>query len=703
MSPKTTTRAGSVTSPSDIRNIVLVGSAGSGKTTLFENLLKSRIPGYRGEKDDPERLAALTLAGITGDGVVINLLDAPGHPDFVSELRAGLRAADAAVFVVSAADGVDTTAQVLWAECRKVGMPRAVVVTKLDTEHADYYSAVESVRAAFGEGVHPAYIPLRAAGGEIIGNLSLLTRRTHDYSSGTRVARAATPEEAELIENYRSDYVESIITESEDEALMESYFNGDELPTEAVVADLMKAMYHGAFHPVIPVMTSGVGIEELIGLIGRGFPTPLRRTLPSVKTPAGADVTVGEISPSAPLLAQVIRTTSDPFAGRLSMVRVFNGTLKSDASVQIVGKRTLFGQAANEHHPDHSETEKVGGLTVASGIEMSSVETAIAGEIVYVAKLSKAETGDTLSATDSPAVIQPWSPAVPLLPMAVRAQSRNDEDKLAGALGRLVVEDASVLLQRQEGTDQLLLWTMGQGHSDLLMGRLKDRYGVNVTTEPIRVALRETFIAPSEAQGRHVKQSGGHGQYGVCHIRVEPMERGAGFEFVDEVVGGAVPRQFIPSVEKGVRAQLEKGTVSGYPMVDIRVILDDGKAHPVDSSDMAFQSAGSLALKEAAKPEKVALLEPLDEVAVTVSDEFLGAVMTDLGNRRGQLLGTDSAEGGMSTVRALVPQSELSKYAIDLRGLARGSGSFTRAFSRYEIMPPQAAAEAIKAAKQTEG
>jgi len=703
MSPKTTTRTGSVSSPSDIRNVVLVGSTGSGKTTLFENLLKSRIPGYRGEKDDPERLAALTLAGIAGDGVVINLLDAPGHPDFVSELRAGLRAADAAVFVVSAADGVDTTAQVLWAECRKVGMPRAVVVTKLDAEHADYDAAVESVRSAFGGGVHPAYIPLRAASGDIIGNLSLLTRRTHDYSSGARVARAATPEEAELIEQYRADYVESIITESEDEALMESYFNGDDLPTEAVVADLMKAMYHGMFYPVIPVMTSGVGIEELIGLIGRGFPTPLRRTLSSVKTPAGADVTVGEISLGAPLLAQVIRTTSDPFAGRLSMVRVFNGTLKSDATVQIVGKRTLFGQTVNDHHPDHSESEKVGGLSVASGVEMSGVETAIAGEIVYVAKLSKAETGDTLSATDAPAVIEPWSPAVPLLPMAVRAQSRNDEDKLAGALGRLVVEDSSVLLQRQEGTDQLLLWTMGQAHSDLLMSRLKERYGVNVTTEPIRVALRETFIAPSEAQGRHVKQSGGHGQYGVCHIRVEPMERGAGFEFVDEVVGGAVPRQFIPSVEKGVRAQLEKGTVSGYPMVDIRVILDDGKAHPVDSSDMAFQSAGSLALKEAAKPEKVALLEPLDEVAVTVSDEFLGAVMTDLGNRRGQLLGTDSAEGGMSTVRALVPQSELSKYAIDLRGLARGSGSFTRAFSRYEIMPPQAAAEAIKAAKQTEG
>ena len=703
MSPKPSAIATKITSPTHLRNVVLVGSAGSGKTTLFENLLKSRIPGYRGEKDDPERAAALTLATITSEDVLINLLDAPGHPDFVSELRAGLRAADAAVFVVSAADGVDATAQVLWAECRRVGMPRAVVVTKLDTEHADYDAAVESVRSAFGTGVHPAYIPLRGPKGDIVGNLSLLTRRTHDYSTGERVARDSNPEEVDLIENYRADYVESIITESEDETLMESYFNGDDLPTDAVVDDLMKAMYHGTFHPVIPVMTSGVGVDELIGLIRRGFPTPLRRAMPAMKTASGEDIEMGEIGADGPLVAQVIRTTSDPFAGRLSLVRVFNGTLKADATVSIIGRKSLFGQEVNEHHPEHTETERVGALSAPVGLELAGKDQALAGEIVYVGKLSKAETGDTLSASERPCVISPWTPSVPLLPMAVRAQSRNDEDKLAAALGRLVVEDASVLLQRQEGTDQLLLWSMGQGHSDLLMNRLRDRYGVNVTTEPIKVALRETFVAPSEAQGRHVKQSGGHGQYGVCHIRVEPLERGAGFEFVDEVVGGAVPRQYIPSVEKGVRAQLEKGTISTYPMVDIRVILDDGKSHPVDSSDMAFQSAGSLALKEAAKAEKVALLEPIDEITVTVGDEYLGAVMTDVGNRRGQLLGTDSGETGTTVVRALVPQSELMKYAIDLRGLARGSGSFTRAFHGYELMPPQAAAEAIKACKQAEG
>ena len=703
MSSKPNATTLEVGGPSDLRNVVLVGSSGSGKTTLFENLLKARVPGYRGEKDDPERMAALTLAAIPGRDCVINLLDAPGHPDFVGELRAGLRAADAAIFVVSAADGIDPTTQVLWNECKRAGLPRAVVVTKLDAEHSDFDGAVAGIKDSFGDGVHPAYLPLKDAKGEVVGNLSLLTRRVHDYSSGTRTSRDATPDEVAQMESFRSDYVESIITESEDDDLLERYFDGADLGADEIVKDLMSAMYHGSFFPVVPVLTSGVGIEELISIISRGFPTPLRRKLPYVVDLKGDPVEIGEVSADGPLLGEVIRTTSDPFAGRLSMVRLFSGTLKSDAQLHIAGQRKLFSMPVNEAKPDHAETEKAGGLSAPNGVDLAPQAKAVAGEIVYIVKLSKAETADTISAPDKPLVIEPWQTPTPLLPMAVHAVSRNDEDKLAGALGRLVVEDSAVQVLRADGTDQLLIWTMGQAHNDLLMARLKDRYGVNVEPAPIKVALRETFIAPSEAQGRHVKQSGGHGQYGVCHIRVEPMERGAGFEFVDQVVGGAVPRQFIPSVEKGVRAQLEKGTVSGYPMVDIRVILDDGKSHPVDSSDMAFQSAGALALKEAAGTDKVALLEPIDEVAVTVSDAYLGNVMTDLSNRRGQVAGTTPGEDGTTTVRALVPQSELSRYAIDLRGLAQGTGTFARAFHGYEIMPPAAAQEVIKAHQAKQG
>lgn len=695
MSSKTSTHAPKVNSPADLRNVVLVGSAGSGKTTLFENLIKARIPGYRGEKDDPERLAVLAMATLTNGNTVINLFDAPGNPDYVGELRAGLRAADAALFVVSAADGIDMTTQILWNECASVGMPRAIVVTKLDTERASFEQTVQQCQEVFGAGVHPAYLPFIGEKDQIVGNLSLLSRKVHDYSSGSRTWRNADEGELAAIEDFRTAYVESIITESEDDELLERYFDGDELAVEEVVGNLMKALYHGSFHPVIPVTTSGVGTEELLGVIDRGFPTPLRWKAPTIATLDGDPVDADEISVDAPLLAEVIRTTSDPYAGRLSMVRVFNGTLRPDNTVHVTGRRVQF--SGGNGPGDHDDDERVGLLTAPHGVELYPKDVAIAGEIVMVAKLGTAETSDTLSDPAALRVIEPWLLPEPLLPVAIRAASRNDEDKLAGALQRLVVEDSTVKLERAPGTEQLLLWTMGQAHQDLLMNRLKDRYGVNITADPIRAALRETFIKPATAHGRHVKQSGGHGQYAVCDIKVEPNERGAGFEFIDEVVGGAVPRQFIPSVEKGVRAQMEKGTLTGYPMVDIKVTLYDGKAHSVDSSDMAFQSAGALALKEAANPSTVALLEPLDEVRVTVNDEYLGAVMTDLSNRRGQVLGTDSSGSGQSTVQALVPQSELSRYAIDLRGLARGSGSFSRKFHGYEIMPTNLAQEYMKA------
>ena len=684
MSSKGSNTAPKVNSPADLRNVVLIGSSGSGKTTLFENLIKARIPGYRGEKDDPERAAALTLATITDQDVVINLLDAPGHSDYVGELRAGLRAADGAVFVVSAADGIDVTTRLLWQECKAAGMPLAVVVTKLDTERADYEAMVGQITDAFGNGVHPAYLPLQNASGEIIGNMSLLSRAVHDYSSGARVRRMSNPAEDELIDSYRTDYVEGIITESENDELLERYFEGEDLPVDEVVEDFLKAMYHGNFYPVLPVLTSGVGTEELIGLIRRGFPTPLRHTMPNPQTLSGETVEAPPTSPDAPLLAQVIRTTSDPYAGRLSMVRIFAGTLTPDTSIGIYG-------------PGKAEDDRVGLLSAPNGFEMTPKEKAIAGEIVYVAKLANANTADTLTAKDKPLIIPPWPKNRPLLPVAVRASSRNDEDKLAGALQRLVLEDNAVIVERAEGTDQLLIWTMGQAHHDLLMNRLTSRYGVQVTAEPIKVALRETFIAPSKGLGRHVKQSGGHGQYAVCNIEVEPLPRGSGFEFVDKVVGGAVPRQFIPSVEKGVRQQLEKGTLTNYPVVDLRVTLYDGKAHSVDSSDMAFQSAGALALKEAAAAAgKIGILEPLDEVTVTITDDYLGGVMTDLSNRRGQLLGTDHTDDGKTVVKALVPQSELARYAVDLRGLTQGAGTFTRTFSAYELMPALAMQEVLK-------
>ena len=697
MSSKVSASANKVSSPVDLRNVVLVGSSGSGKTTLFDHLLAARIPGHRPAKDDPDRAATLTLASVSSGDVVINLLDAPGHPDFVGELRAGLRAADAAIFVVSAADGIDNATAALWRECKQVRMPCAIVVTKLDVERGDYASTVEQCRRVLGEGVVPAYLPLTDAGGDIIGNMSLVTQNVHEYLSGQSSTRAADEQQAELIAAYRSDFLEGIITESEDDSLMERYLEGEELAVDQVRHDLLVAMSRATLFPVIPVQVSNaVGIEELLRLVENGFPTPAEKAMPTVTTTDGQDLLEVACDPDGPLVAQVIRTTSDPYAGRQSMVRIYSGTLRTDDVVHVAGHREIFTGNQDLHHPGHEEDEKIGPLAFPVGLERNTKGVAIAGDIVLVAKLARAETSDTLSDKDSPALVEPWTQPEPLLPTALRAASRNDEDKLAGALARLVVEDTTVRLERTTETDQELLWTMGTAHTDLLLARLTDRYGVKVTTEPVRVAMRETFVAPAKAHGRHVKQSGGHGQYAVCDIEVAPRERGAGFCFVDKVVGGAVPRQFIGSVERGVRTQMERGTVYGYPMVDVQVTLYDGKAHSVDSSDMAFQSAGALALKEAATPQTVALLEPIEQVEVRMADEYLGAVMTDLSTRRGQVLGTDTDGEGQSILRALVPAAELERYAVDLRGLARGSGSFTRTPHGYELAPAQVAQQHVR-------
>ncbi|MDR3069636.1 MAG: GTP-binding protein, partial [Propionibacteriaceae bacterium] len=593
MSSKVSASQFKVNQPDDVRNVVLIGNAGSGKTSLFEQLLKARVEGYRGEKTDPERQAQLYLASFVSGETLVNLLDAPGHTDFVGELRAGIRAADAAIFVLSA-DGIDGAAQALWDECAAANLPRVIALTKLDAGHADFDTAVAQAQQVFGEGVLPSHVPTMSSPDTISGNIGLLSLLEHDYSGGEVVERKLNASD-DQVDAYRGPLIEGIIQEAEDDDLMDRYLSGEELDQEYLHNDLMKAVTTANLFPVVPVSAAtGVGIEELLRLMEHGFPTPSAHPNPAVTTLAGDPLDSPVTDAGAPLVAQVIRTTTDPFAGRLSMIRIFSGTLKVDDSVEVIGRHF----AAGDTHADHSSVERVGGIQVAAGSELQSRQQAIAGEIVMIPKLNAAETGDTISSKDKQVVVNRWLLPDPLLPLAIKAATRNDEDKLSGALSRLAVEDSTVRLDRSNG-DQLVLWVTGQANADLLLGRLTERYGVRVDQEELKVQLRETFIGPSEALGRHVKQSGGHGQYAVCHIKVEPLPRGSGFEFVDKVVGGAVPRQFIPSVEKGVRAQLEKGVLAGYPVVDIRVTLDDGKAHSVDSSDMAFQMAGAAALKEA--------------------------------------------------------------------------------------------------------
>ncbi len=691
-----------VDDPAKVRNIVLVGPSGSGKTTLTEALLAAAgvIPRAGTVTDgnticdhDPaaqrqQRSVGLSVAPLVHDNIKINLIDTPGYADFVGEVRAGLRAADAALFVVSAAEGVDPATIALWEECAAVKMPRAVVIARLDHQRADAVAEIAACQEAFGAGVLPLYLP--ASGGKE-GLLGLITRRFFD-SSGGYPPKASDPDESDLavIDEARNELIEGIIAESEDESLMERYLEGEEIETETLIADLETAVARGSFHPVIPVCaTSGIGLAELLEALTGAFPSPLEHEVPNVSDVHGSNTTSVSADPTGPLVAEVVRTAIDSYVGRVSLVRVFSGTLRPERPVHISGHGM-----ADRGHEDHDVDERVAHIYSPLGSNLREVTHCVAGDICALTKLGSAETGDTVSAPEKPLLMRPWVMPEPLLPVAVVAKTRSDEDALSRNLARLVAGDPTLRLERNAETHQLVLWCMGEAHADVVLARLRAG-GADVDTEPVKVALRETFAGKARGKGRHVKQSGGHGQYAVCDLDVEPLPVGSGFEFVDKVVGGSVPHQFISSVEKGVRAQLEKGLSSvGYPVVDIRVILFDGKAHSVDSSDAAFQMAGSLGLKDAAANGRISLLEPVDEVTVRLPDDHLGTVLGDLSSRRGRVLGTEADEvPGYSLVRAEVPVTSLLRYAIDLRSMSSGSATFTRRFVRFDPLPDSLVAQ----------
>jgi elongation factor G len=678
----------------DIRNVLLVGHGGAGKTTLLEAMLftsgaLTRMgaveDGNTVSDHDPDEQrkgisVSLAVAPIEWEGVKINVLDAPGYADFVGDLRSAVRAADAVIVVVSAVDGVEVQTEAAWELAVEAGLPRAIFVNKLDRERADFQATLDQLVSAFGSQVAPFELPIGAEH-EFRGVADLLHEKADLYPSGPKAEESEWPEEIHAIADPAREKLIEAVAESDDD-LIEEYLEQGTLPEEHIVRGAKDGFARARLAPVIVgSAVKAIGVDRLLDFIVEEFPSPVDRAPIAATGKDGGEIELA-CDPGGPLGAFVFKTVSDPFVGHITMFRVFSGVVRPDSSL---------------HNATQGTDERVGQLFVLRGKDHDNVPEVAAGDIGAVAKLQHAHTGDTFSGKDHPVQIPGIELPEPLLAYAIEPKTKGDEDKLSTGLARLREEDPTLRVARNDETHETVLYGMGEAHLEVMIERLKRKYGVEVLHHPARIAYRETLRGKAKATGRHVKQSGGHGQYAICIIEVEPTARGEGFVYEDKIFGGAIPSQFIPSIEKGIVKTMAEGTVSGNPMVDIKVTLVDGKFHAVDSSDMAFQIAGSLALKDAAEQVGVALLEPVVELEVVVPEAFTGDVMGDLNAKRGRIAGMEQAGGGKQVIKAMVPQAEVARYVIDLRSMTGGRGAFTMRFDHYEELPQHLAQKVIDA------
>jgi elongation factor G len=667
-----------------IRNVAFVGHGGAGKTTLTEALLhRSGAIGRPGRVEDaatvtdfePEEhkrglTISVALAPIEWEGHKINILDCPGYADFSAETMSALRVADLAVFVVSAVEGVEVQTALMWKAAAQLGLPRLIFINKLDRERASFETTLEQLQDTFGAGVAPLELPIGSES-EFRGVADLLSDTAITYESG-RPTTGPIPEDMATREHSVHDSLVEGIVVADDE-LMERYLEGD-VPT---VKQLEETLAHGvASAQVFPVVcgsaTKEIAIDRLATFICEIGPSPLDR--PPVTVEAGGNLNEVVADPSGPPLAWVWKTVADRHVGKISLFKVLSGSIKPDET--LVNART------------HSD-ERLHALFTLRGKEQITISDLPTGDIGAVAKLPDVNTGDTLAPKGTPVAVPATPAPAPSLMIGIRPRSKGDEDKLMTALHRLQEEDLVLVVRRDDETHQTLLGGMGETHLQIVTERLARKFGVEVEIEPVVVPYRETITGGAEAEGKYKKQTGGHGQFGVANLRIEPLERGTGFEFVDKIVGGAIPRQFIPAVEKGVQDAMSTGGTHGWPVVDVRVTCFDGKFHSVDSSEMSFKMAGSIGFREAMEKAGPIILEPISLIEVTVPSAYQGDVMGDLNGRRGRVQGTEAGNDGDSIVTALVPTSEILRYAIDLRSMTGGRASFRAEHDHYDPLPQQ--------------
>jgi elongation factor G len=676
-----------------IRNVAFVGHGGVGKTSLVEALLHACGATTRlGKVDDGttttdfdpdeiKRKISLNTAAAFCDhkGHRLNLIDTPGYGDFVADARAGLRVAGAAIVVVDAVAGVQVQTEKVWKFANEYNLPRAIVINRLDRERADFYRTLEALQKRLKGRLVPLQLPIGSEAG-FAGVVDLITMRALVQADG-RTKDAEIPEDlAESAKSYREKLTEAAAETDDD--LLAKYLEEGAIGEEEMLGALRRAIMSGGVVPVLCASaTRGIGVGSLLDLIVKEFPSPADQGEVEGADPRTKATVKRAPDAKAPLCALVFKTITDPHVGKLSVFRVYSGTLRADSQV---------------YNASRDSRERIGHLGWLSGKTQKAVDALGPGEIGVVAKLKDTLTGDTLCDEGSPVGLPGISFPEPAISFAIQPKTRGDEDKISTALHRMAEEDPTLHHHYDPETKQLLVSGMGQLHVEVVVERMKRKYNVDVSLLPPRIPYKETVKGRAEVQGKYKKQTGGRGQYGDTWLRIEPLTRGGGFEFVDDIFGGAIPRNFIPSVEKGVRDCMKRGIFAGYPVVDLKVTLYDGSYHDVDSSDMAFQIAASMGLQKGFMDAKPCLLEPVMNVEVNVPSEGAGDVIGDLNGRRGRIVGMEP-EGDAVAVRAQVPMSEMLTYESSLRSMTGGRGGYSMEFSHYEEVPSQLAEKVVAA------
>ncbi len=670
--------------PELIRNVCLIGHRGSGKTALGEAMLglasgrkgpSGNVLDYAEEEIERGMTLGMSVAHLEWKERQVNVLDTPGEAGFIADAFIAQRAADCAILLVHAQDPIQVVTERVWRRGEKENIPHIIVVNHLDRERTDFSAVVEQLRERFGTAVVPLNLPIGRESG-FRGVYGLLSGTSFVDGQQTTEVPAGMEEE---VEEAKVQVLEAIA--ESDDTLLEKYLEGEELTTEEAFEGLRRGIADGVIIPVLATSVEKmIGVDRVLDVIARSAPSPVDRS--RWTTEEGEEV---PCDPDGPFAAYVFKTYVDPFAGRLSVLRIVSGRCRSDEALT---------------NPRTGSSERLGGISHLLGKERMSVNEAVAGDIVAVAKLKDTHTFDTLCRPEAPIVLAPVVLPEPTTAFAVGAKTRGEEEKVFEAIRRVIDEDPSLKLERSEDTEEDILSGLAQMHIEFALERIARRYGVEVEARPPKVPLRETISASAQAQGRYKKQTGGRGQFGDARIEISPLPRGAGFEFEDAIVGGAIPRQFIPAVEKGIIEAMQEGAIAGYPVVDMKVRLYDGAFHSVDSSELAFKVAGSLAFKNAFEKARPVLLEPYVKVEVLAPTELVGEIMGDLSGRRGRPMGIEQ-RGDRQVVQAEVPQIEMLTYARDLRSITGGRANFHVEFDHYEEVPPNLV-EKVLAANETE-